>query len=413
PLQSEVFERSYTDSFKLSPEKMADSGQEPTIKDVMNCMKTIDTRLVAIELKLHAIDSLEKKVCDFDKELKKIWVALEDRVKRTDARVCPLEEKVELVDVGATKVADRLTQSEKERNELRDDVAYLKSQSMRNNLVFTNIPEDNSTGSEPPEVTERKLRNQLEEKLKIANETADAMRFERTNYQMHEQFPPEVLEKRRKLVPHMKDARKEGKRAWIAYDTLYVDGKPDIILKSGPRELLSLYTRKVQKKIFDFEDKEINFILKAYDELLEKISNFREDIFPPLQYLFKSKAFKRVEDASETVLAYIKKRYSAELATYTPGVQRHLADHLILARQEAEKEEDPEVLASLTETHIRQTLADIFFAGINTSRSTLRFAVLHMIANPKIQQKVQQEIDRVVGQDRLPCLSDRPDLAYT
>ncbi|KAH3693886.1 hypothetical protein DPMN_081325 [Dreissena polymorpha] len=36
-----------------------------------------------------------------------------------------------------------------------------------------------------------------------------------------------------------------------------------------------------------------------------------------------------------------------------------------------------------------------------------------MIANPKIQQKVQQEIDRVVGQDRLPCLSDRPDLAYT
>ncbi|KAH3773864.1 hypothetical protein DPMN_175235 [Dreissena polymorpha] len=47
-----------------------------------------------------------------------------------------------------------------------------------------------------------------------------------TNFQMHEQFPPEVLEKRRKLVPHMKDARKEGKRAWIAYDTLYVDGKP-------------------------------------------------------------------------------------------------------------------------------------------------------------------------------------------
>ncbi|KAH3735963.1 hypothetical protein DPMN_042524 [Dreissena polymorpha] len=147
PLQSEVFERSHTDSFKLSPEKMEDSGQEPTIKDVLNCMRTIDTRLLAIELKLHAIDSLENKVCDFDKELKKIWVALEDRVKRTDARACALEEKVELVDVGATIVADRLTQLEKERNELRDDVAYLKSQSMRNNLVFTNIPEDNSTGS--------------------------------------------------------------------------------------------------------------------------------------------------------------------------------------------------------------------------------------------------------------------------
>ncbi|XP_052258671.1 uncharacterized protein LOC127863292 [Dreissena polymorpha] len=235
---------------------MAENGQEPTIKDVMNFMRTMDNRLAAIDVKLNAIDSLEKKVCVFEKELKKIWVALEERVKRTDARVLALEEKVELVDVGATIVADRLVQLEKERNELRDDV-YLKSQSMRNNLVFMNIPEDNSTGNEPPEVTERKLRDHIEETLKVAKETADTIRFERvhrapgypvhgkvrnivaqftffrdrelvrkqwkhltgTNFQMHEQFPPEVVEKRCKLVFHMKDARKEGKRAWIAYDT--------------------------------------------------------------------------------------------------------------------------------------------------------------------------------------------------
>ncbi|KAH3753329.1 hypothetical protein DPMN_032700 [Dreissena polymorpha] len=47
-----------------------------------------------------------------------------------------------------------------------------------------------------------------------------------TGCQMFEQFPPEVVEKRRKLVPKMKDAKKEGKRSWIVYDTLYVDGKP-------------------------------------------------------------------------------------------------------------------------------------------------------------------------------------------
>ncbi|KAH3873188.1 hypothetical protein DPMN_036416 [Dreissena polymorpha] len=105
PVQSEVFELPGRDSFKSSPENMAESCQEPTIKDVINFVRTIDTRLVEIERKLHAIDSLKKKVCDFDKELKKIWVALEDRVKRTDTRVCALEEKVELVDVGETKRA--------------------------------------------------------------------------------------------------------------------------------------------------------------------------------------------------------------------------------------------------------------------------------------------------------------------
>ncbi|KAH3691475.1 hypothetical protein DPMN_187314 [Dreissena polymorpha] len=44
--------------------------------------------------------------------------------------------------------------------------------------------------------------------------------------QMFEQFPPEVLEKGRKLVPKLKVAKQEGKRSWIVYDTLYMDGKP-------------------------------------------------------------------------------------------------------------------------------------------------------------------------------------------
>ena len=47
-----------------------------------------------------------------------------------------------------------------------------------------------------------------------------------TNYQMFEQFPKEVGDKRRKLVKKMKDALNEGKRAWLAYDTLYIDGVP-------------------------------------------------------------------------------------------------------------------------------------------------------------------------------------------
>ena len=70
---------------------------------------------------------------------------------------------------------------EKQREELRDDVAYLKSQSMRNNLVFTNIQEDNSTGNETAEITETKLRNHLQEKLKIAKYIADTIRFERVH----------------------------------------------------------------------------------------------------------------------------------------------------------------------------------------------------------------------------------------
>ncbi|KAH3810027.1 hypothetical protein DPMN_138409 [Dreissena polymorpha] len=41
-------------------------------------------------------------------------------------------------------------------------------------------------------------------------------------YRVFEQFPQEVIEKRRKLVPQMKEARRLGKRAYLAYDTLYI-----------------------------------------------------------------------------------------------------------------------------------------------------------------------------------------------
>ncbi|XP_052766903.1 uncharacterized protein LOC128207802 [Mya arenaria] len=242
---------------------MAEGGREPTNKDLLDCMRAMGDKLTVMENKLNKIETLELKVTDFERELRKIWIALEDRVKRTDERVNKLEDKVESVDVEAGIMADRVNVLEKQRKELRDDVAYLKSQSMRNNLVFTNVPEDNSSGNEPADVTENKLRMHMQETLKIAKETAESIRFERvhrspgqprqgkvrnivakftffkdrevvrrewkhlagTGCQMYEQFPPEVLDKRRRLVPMMKDARKEGKRAWIAYDTLYVDGE--------------------------------------------------------------------------------------------------------------------------------------------------------------------------------------------
>ncbi|KAH3724857.1 hypothetical protein DPMN_050684 [Dreissena polymorpha] len=47
-----------------------------------------------------------------------------------------------------------------------------------------------------------------------------------TDLRMYEQFPQEVLAKRRKLGTKLKAARDEGKKAWIVYDTLYVNGRP-------------------------------------------------------------------------------------------------------------------------------------------------------------------------------------------
>nr|XP_054773774.1 cytochrome P450 2U1-like [Lytechinus pictus] len=59
------------------------------------------------------------------------------------------------------------------------------------------------------------------------------------------------------------------------------------------------------------------------------------------------------------------------------------------------------------------SLADIFSGASETTTTTLRWLMLHLITKPDIQKKIQAEIDKVVGRDRFPTLQDKPNLPYT
>lgn len=50
---------------------------------------------------------------------------------------------------------------------------------------------------------------------------------------------------------------------------------------------------------------------------------------------------------------------------------------------------------------------DMLFASIITISFTLGMAIEYMLHYPEIQKKIQDEIDTVVGQNRLPDLNDR------
>ena len=74
------------------------------------------------------------------------------------------------------KINEKVLSLEKERNVLKDEVVYLQAQSMRNNLVFSNLPE---SVSENNEETEAKVRDFIIEKMKLAKEIVDIMVMER------------------------------------------------------------------------------------------------------------------------------------------------------------------------------------------------------------------------------------------
>ncbi|XP_077988402.1 cytochrome P450 2U1-like [Glandiceps talaboti] len=76
-------------------------------------------------------------------------------------------------------------------------------------------------------------------------------------------------------------------------------------------------------------------------------------------------------------------------------------------------EASKDVNDEFTDDELEHILLDLFTAGTDTTATTLKWAILFMVLHPEIQDKVYDEINEVVGVNRLPSLTDREKLPYT
>jgi cytochrome P450 len=77
---------------------------------------------------------------------------------------------------------------------------------------------------------------------------------------------------------------------------------------------------------------------------------------------------------------------------------------VMLAREEA---------GEITNDMIQDLCMDLLIAGTDTSAQTVNWTLLLLANRPKIQAKVREELDRVIGPDALPTVEDRTRLPYT
>nr|CAD7426505.1 unnamed protein product [Timema monikensis] len=66
----------------------------------------------------------------------------------------------------------------------------------------------------------------------------------------------------------------------------------------------------------------------------------------------------------------------------------------------------------ISESQLLAICMDMFMAGSETTSKSLGFGFLYLLLFPEVQKRAQDEIDAVVGRDRLPSLNDRPHMPY-
>ncbi|MBZ3881379.1 Cytochrome P450 2C18 [Sciurus carolinensis] len=162
---------------------------------------------------------------------------------------------------------------------------------------------------------------------------------------------------------------------------------------------------------FDYKDQHfLNFIRKSNESLeilsspwIQICNNFPVliDYFPGSHKTF----FKNIAELKQYFLEKIKE-HQESLDMNNP---RDLIDCFLIKMEE--EKDNPQT--EFTTEALVNLVNDLFGAGTETTSTTLTYGLLHLLKNPEVTEKVQEEIHHVIGRHRSPCMQDKSSMPYT
>ncbi|XP_042337701.1 cytochrome P450 2J5-like, partial [Plectropomus leopardus] len=163
-------------------------------------------------------------------------------------------------------------------------------------------------------------------------------------------------------------------------------------------------------KRFDYSDHNFQTMLKYLSEAIQLEGSVWGSLYEAFPGVMKhlpgphNKMFSHYN----TILDFISQEVKNHKKDLDHSSPRDYIDAFII-EMEKQKESD----LGFTEDNLALCSLDLFLAGTETTSTTLLWALVYLIKNPDIQDKVQAEIDRVIGQTRQPSMADRLNLPYT
>ncbi|XP_047431458.1 cytochrome P450 2U1 isoform X2 [Mugil cephalus] len=162
---------------------------------------------------------------------------------------------------------------------------------------------------------------------------------------------------------------------------------------------------------FHHEDREFRTMLDLMTRGLEICVNSPAvliNIFPLLYYL-PFGVFKELRQVERDITVFLKGIIQKHRETLDPENPRDLSDMYLMEILAQQGEKD----STFTEDYLFYIIGDLFIAGTDTTTNSVLWTMLYMALHPDVQDKVQAEIDEVVGRQRVPSLTDKGSLPFT
>ncbi|XP_021348238.1 cytochrome P450 2D4-like [Mizuhopecten yessoensis] len=139
--------------------------------------------------------------------------------------------------------------------------------------------------------------------------------------------------------------------------------------------------------------------VKRADEFSDRPSNYFI-----VQYMINVK--KLIQNFTD-IKCFALEQIAEHRKTFAEENQRDFIDAFL--RQQIKHDEDDPIFDDM---NLATVVINLFLAGTETTATMIRWAILYLIHNKPIQDKLRQEIETVIGTSRLPSLCDKPSMPY-